>query len=109
MEKVMSWQPHTTMLMLLLMLNLIDYHTTALIINEGGIELNPLMNHVIVVTGMIWPILAIKMSIVGIMWWGYELATDVSLYLYVILASVIGIYTAVVARSVNFCIEYGLL
>jgi len=108
-NKLFNWQLHTVLVAVLLILNLVDYHTTTLILDFGGTEANPIMNHVIFITGALWPILAIKMGIMGVIWWGYELVVEVSAYLYTILGMTIAAYTGVVARSVKFCLEYGLL
>ena len=109
-NKTFSWQLHTILVMVLLILNLVDYHTTDLILTiEGNYEANPLMNYVIIASGMMWPILAIKLGIIGVMWWAFEIAVEVSAYLYAILAVAIATYTGVVARSVHYCLENGLL
>ena len=101
-------KPHIVLITALLILNILDYDTTVRILGAGGTEANPIMNYVIVATGVMWPILAIKMGFVSLILLGYELVAEVTAYLHFILVSVVALYTGVVARSINFCIEFGL-
>ena len=108
-NKIISWQLHTVLVAILLILNLVDYHTTSLILDAGGHEVNPIMNYVILATGFLWPILAIKLGIMGVIWWGYEIVAEVTAYLYTILGMAVAMYASVVGRSVKMCLDSGLI
>ena len=99
---------HNIIIIFLLLLNFVDYDTTVRIIEAGGSEANPIMNYVIILTGALWPILAIKTGVMAVIWWGFYLVEVVTEYLLIILGMATMIYTGVVARSVRFCAEYGL-
>ena len=99
---------HNIIILFLLVLNIIDYDTTVRIIEFGGSEANPIMNYVIVGTGLLWPLLAIKVFVMGIIWLGFYLVKEVTPYLLSILVVATLIYTLVVIRSVAFCMGQGL-
>jgi len=102
-------KPYVILILVLLILNIIDYDTTVRIIEAGGTELHPIMNYVITTTGALWPIMAIKLIMVTIMWYGFAAATKIQPKYYIMLSVAVGLYTGVVARSVNFCIEQNLI
>lgn len=61
-EQFNSWELTTQLFVLLCLLNVIDFQTTATLVNVGGfdVEANPVMRGLLYATGTIWAVLIVK-------------------------------------------------
>jgi len=56
----------TQLLFVLILLNLLDFGTTYYALQIGGVENNPIMNHLMEYTGTVWSLLWIKVVVLNV-------------------------------------------